>query len=69
MGKRKPDPNTHAMSLRLEPWLVEALDHFAMHLNCNRTRTIRYLIKYGLIKHGILKRGEKDEKRNIDTTT
>tara|TARA_Y100000361_G_C11106492_1_gene315126 strand:+ start:517 stop:714 length:198 start_codon:yes stop_codon:yes gene_type:complete len=54
------------MSLRLEPWLVKALDHFAMKMNINRTRAIRYLIKRGLIQYGVLKKGDKNEKRNND---
>lgn len=59
MGKHKPNPHTHTMSLKLTPQMVKALDYFALHLNCTRSRAIRYLLKEGLLRHGIYKAGGK----------
>lgn len=54
--------HTHAMTLRLSPLLIDAIDFFARKMNCTRSQAIRYLCSQSLVQHGILKSGVKDGK-------
>lgn len=65
--KRKTPP--YALLVRMPLELRDAIDYFCMRASMSRNGAIRYLVREGLIRHGVLKPGEEekeDVERNID---